>query len=64
MQRSSQAKKAIIYHQQTLMPKRIQSALRTNKKEELPVKKKEKKDRSALIGLKRTRKSRDQICKL
>lgn len=45
------------------MPKRIQSAVRSNKKEETQ-KKKAPKDRSALIGLKRTRKSRDQICRL
>jgi hypothetical protein len=41
------------------MPKRIQSAFRSSKKEEVPEKKKVPKDRSALIGLKRTRKSRD-----
>lgn len=49
--------------QATLMPKRIMSAKRqpSVKKE---VVKRVPKDRSALIGVKRTRKSRDQICEL
>lgn len=50
-------------HQRSLMPKRIMSVKRepSVKKESV---KKPKKDRSALVGVKRTRKSRDQICEL
>ena len=50
------------------MPKRIMSQKKTKKKESSPKKvvleDKKPKDRSALIGLKRTRKSRDQIYQL
>ena len=62
------------------MPRRIMSAKKSNSKmsvsqkaisenlkkveEEEKAQKKEPKDRSALVGLKRTRKSRDQIYKL
>lgn len=64
-QSSSTTKTALV-----LMPKRIMSSKkeRAAKKEaekkpvEAPIKK--PKDRSNLVGLKRTRKSRDQICKL
>jgi len=44
-----------------LLPKRLSSATRPKKEPEV---KKVKKDRSSVIGLKRTRKSRDQICAL
>lgn len=66
--------------QTSLMPKRIMSSRKSNSrmsasqkafsdavaKQEIPKAstKKEPKDRSALVGLKRTRKSRDQIYKL
>lgn len=69
-----------IFMQNSLMPKRIMSAKKSHskmsssqkaaidiliKEEEVPKSnKKEPKDRSALVGLKRTRKSRDQIYKL
>lgn len=46
-----------------LMPKRIMSAKRQPSAKKEPVKK-PKKDRSALVGVKRTRKSRDQIYEL
>jgi hypothetical protein len=49
-----------------LMPKRIMSAKKmlSVEKKEIVIKPKIPKDRSALIGVKRTRKSRDQICEL
>jgi len=40
------------------MPKRLTSARKSEPKKKIP------KDRSSVIGLKRTRKSRDQICML
>lgn len=50
-------------YQLSLMPKRIMSAKRQPSVKKEPVKK-PRKDRSALVGVKRTRKSRDQICEL
>ena len=67
-QRSSSAKKTSIVLQNSLMPKRIMSSkMKSSAKKDSQPKspvKKVPKDRSALIGLKRTRKSRDQIYQL
>lgn len=63
IRRSSEAGR-VTASQASLMPKRIMSAKKKSSEKKSATIKRVPKDRSALIGVKRTRKSRDQICEL
>ena len=64
IRRSSDAARGVTPSQASLMPKRIMSAKKKSSEKKAVAVKRVPKDRSALIGVKRTRKSRDQICEL